>query len=495
MTPKLQLLDSATVDKVLTEAFELIQNPGVRVAPIAAELLIASGVRVSGGIAHISEAVARRALDSAPKEFSLFTRDGQLAVHYGGDDVHFDPGSSCLNILDPETRLPRLAKAADLVQLVEITELLPEYAAQSTAMVCNDVPQEIGDFYRLLLVLWHSNKPVITGAFSGPTLQAMLDLLAAEAGSRELVKRTPRAVFDVCPSPPLNWSDFASENMVQLARAGVPAEIVSMPLSGATAPVTLIGSVVQHAAECLSGLTIHQLAAPGAPIVWGGAPAIFDMSSGGTPMGAIETVMLDLACSQVGKHFGLPTHGYMVATESKCVDAQAGMESATSAALGALAGINMISGAGMLDSLACHSLEKLVIDAEAIASAMRLRRGFETSFPKFATHMFAAIGLTGDFLKLKETRTLFRSEQHFPSSVIHRGEIAEGTIPDDAYARARTRVRELLDSYQRPAISADIADELMKVALRVAYSAGLKELPGIDPTHVNGAVPTAKLAT
>jgi len=101
MTPKLQLLDSATVDKVLSEAFELIQNPGVRVAPIAAELLIASGVRVSGGIAHISDAAVRRALDSAPKEFSLFTRDGQPAVHYGGDDVHFDPGSSCLNILDP----------------------------------------------------------------------------------------------------------------------------------------------------------------------------------------------------------------------------------------------------------------------------------------------------------------------------------------------------------------------------------------------------------
>jgi trimethylamine---corrinoid protein Co-methyltransferase len=495
MTPKLQLLDTAAVDKVLTEAFELLQNPGVRVAPIACELLIASGVRVSGGIAHLSEAVVRRALDAAPKEFSLFTRDGQPAVHYGGNDVHFDPGSSCLNILDPETGLPRLAKAADLVQLVAITELLPEYAAQSTAMVCNDVPQEIGDFYRLLLVLWYSNKPVITGAFSGPTLQAMLDLLAADAGSRELLKRRPRAVFDVCPSPPLNWSDFASENMVQLARAGVPAEIVSMPLSGATAPVTLIGSVVQHAAECLSGLTIHQLAAPGAPIVWGGAPAIFDMSSGGTPMGAIETVMLDLACSQVGKHLGLPTQGYMVATESKCVDAQAGMESATSAALGALAGINMISGAGMLDSLACHSLEKLVIDAEAIASAIRLRRGLETSFPKFATHMFAEIGLSGDFLKLKETRALFRSEQHFPSPVIHRGEIAEGTIPDDAYARARTCVRDLLDSYHRPAIAPDIEDELLKVALRVASSVGLKELPGIGRTEVDGAPRTAKLTS
>ena len=484
MTPKLQLLDSATVEKVLAEAFELIQNPGVKVAPVAAELLSAAGARVADGIAHIPEAAVRRALASVPKEFSLYTRDGQPAVHYGGDDVHFDPGSSCLNILDPETGQPRLAEAADLVHLVQIAELLPEYAAQSTALVCGDVPQEIGDFYRLFLVLWYSNKPVVTGAFSGRTLQVMLDLLAADAGGRDRLRQQPRAVFDVCPSPPLNWSDFASENIVQLARAGVPAEIVSMPLAGATAPVTLIGSVVQHAAECLSGLTIHQLAGKGAPIVWGGAPAIFDMSSAGTPMGAIETVMLNLACTQVGKHFGLPTHGYMVTTESKLVDAQAGMESASSAVLGALAGINMISGAGMLDSLACHSLEKLVIDAEAVASAQRLRRGIDTSFPSFATQMFAQIGLSGDFLKLKETRALFRSEQHFPSSVTHRGEIPEGTTPEDTVSRARSRIGELLDSYQRPEISAETESHLIEVALRVAQSTGMKELPGIERAKV-----------
>ncbi len=479
MTPKLQLLDSAAIDKVVSEAFALIENTGVKVAPMAAGLLIAAGIRVANGIAHLPKPFVLKALASTPKDFYLFTRDGQPAVHYGGEDVHFDPGSSCLNILDPETGLPRLAKAADLVRLIQITEQIPEYAAQATAMVANDVPEEIGDFYRLLLVLWYSNKPVVTGAFSGPTLQAMIDLLVADAGGLERLKQKPRAVFDVCPSPPLNWSEFASENIIELARAGVPAEIVSMPLAGATAPVTLIGSVVQHAAECLSGIAIHQLACPGAPIVWGGAPAIFDMSSGGTPMGAIETVMLDLACAQVGKHFGLPTHGYMVATESKCVDAQAGMESATSAALGALAGINMISGAGMLDSLACHSLEKLVIDAEGIASAQRLRRGIETSFPKFATHMFAEIGLTGDFLKLKETRTLFRSEQHFPTSVTHRGEIPEGTVPEDAYARARTRMRELLDAYQHPVFSRTVEDALLKVARRVAGQVGLLNLPGI----------------
>lgn len=357
MRPRLQLLDKALIERILGEAFQLIEDPGVRVAPYVFNLLRDAGVSVESGVAHFPEVLAHRLLDLAPRGFCLFDRTGQPSVRYGGDDVHFDPGSSCLNILDPETRAARPALADDLVRLVKVAEMSPQFAAQSTAMVCNDVPADMGDWYRLLLVLWHSKKPIVTGAFSASSLQTLLELLAIDGGGRDVLRQHPRAIFDVCPSPPLNWSEFASHNLVDLARAGVPAEIVSMPLAGATAPVTLAGAVVQHAAECISGIAIHQLAAPGAPIVWGAAPAIFDMRTGKTPMGAIETTMLDVACAEVGKSLGLPTHAYMVAGDGRLIDAQVEMESGISAVLGALAGINMISGAGMLDFLACQSRE------------------------------------------------------------------------------------------------------------------------------------------
>jgi trimethylamine--corrinoid protein Co-methyltransferase len=476
MRPRLELLDPALLTRILDDAFHLIFDPGVRVgASEVVELLTAAGTRVVDGVAQIPEALARRAVESAPREFWLYDRAGAPAVHYGGDDVHFDPGSSCLNILDPKSKQARAATVDDLVRLVQVTEMLPQYAAQSTAMVCSDVRREIGDFYRLLLVLWYSQKPVVTGAFTAPGLTPMLELLAAESGGVEALRARPRAVFDVCPAPPLNWSEFGAESLVVLARAGVPAEIVSMPLAGAAAPVTLVGAVAQHAAECLSGITIHQLARAGAPIVWGGAPAIFDMRSGTTPMGAIETAMLDLACAQVGKHLGLPTHAYLVASDSRLVDAQAGMESAVSAVLGALAGINMISGAGMLDFLACHSVEKLVLDAEAIASAQWLVRGIEPRGDTLA--MFAQCGLSGDFLKLKETRALFRQEQHFPSAVIERGGPGTGT---DAWERAATHVEELVSSYHRPEMPQEMAERLQTVARRYSEAAGLQRLPGIE---------------
>jgi trimethylamine--corrinoid protein Co-methyltransferase len=480
-----QLLSAELIGRILGEAFELLMSPGVRVgsAPVV-ELLRAAGVEVTDGVARLPEALVRTCLASAPRSFYLYNRRGEKAVHYGGDDVQFDPGSCCVQMLDPETLEARPSETRDLVRMVQVAETLPQFAAQSTAVVCNDAPSAIGDLYRLLVVLQHSDKPVVTGSFSAAGLQGMIDLLAADSGSAEKLRREPRAVFDVCPSPPLNWSEFGSHNLLDLARAGVPAEIVAMPLAGGTAPVTLAGSVTQHAAEVLAGITLHQLAGAGSPIVWGGAPAIFDMRTGGAPMGAVETVMLNMACAEVGKHLGLPTHGYLVATDSKFVDAQAGGESARSAMLGALAGINMISGAGMIESLACHSVEKLVIDAESIASAQRLARGIEVrgddvvGGESLATGMFAQTGLSGEFLKLKETRALFRQEQYLPSAVIDRS--ARGSeAATDIFTRARTRVDELVSAYQKPSLPEDVLRKFQAVVEREAERASvIPALPG-----------------
>jgi trimethylamine--corrinoid protein Co-methyltransferase len=484
MRPRIQLLSPELIGRILREAFELLMNPGVRVgsAPVV-ELLRSAGVEVgvaaSDGVARIPEPLVRQCLASAPRDFYLYNRQGEKAVHYGGDDVQFDPGSCCVQMLDPDTLEARPSETRDLVRIVQVTETLPQFAAQSTAVVCSDsdAPSAIGDLYRLLVVLQHSDKPVVTGSFSAAGLQGMIDLLAADSGSADKLRQQPRAVFDVCPSPPLNWSEFGSHNLLDLARAGVPAEIVSMPLAGGTAPVTLAGSVTQHAAEVLAGITLHQLAGPGSPVVWGGAPAIFDMRTGGAPMGAVETAMLNMACAEVGKHLGLPTHGYLVATDSKFVDAQAGAESGRSAMLGALAGINMISGAGMLESLACHSVEKLVIDAESIASAQRLARGIEVRSEDvrgetLATAMFAQTGLSGEFLKLKETRALFRQEQYLPSPVIDRS--ARGSEPpSDVFTRARARVDELVSKYRKPSLPEDVLRKFQAIVDREADRAGV----------------------
>jgi trimethylamine--corrinoid protein Co-methyltransferase len=485
MQPGIRLLSDELVQRTLDEAFQLMQETGVKVqSQPARQLLAAAGARVdeTNEIAHLPEVVVRQALATVPKEFHLYNLAGEPVVRYGGDAVHFDPGSAGVNILDPDTLEHRPAQTPDLVRLVKVAEMLPQYDAQSTAVVCSEVPKEVGDLYRLYLVLLHSAKPVITGAFSTRTGEAMYDMLAIFSGGRQALKEKPRAVFDVCPTPPLVWSHFGAQNLIDLARAGVPAEMVSMPLAGAGAPVTLLGSVVQHAAECLSGITIHQLAQPGAPIVWGGAPAIFDMRQGTTPMGAIETAMIDASYAQVGKALGLPTHTYLAASDGKLVDAQAGMESGMSAMVGALAGINMISGGGMLDFLACQSAEKLVVDAEAIAMVKRLLSGVMLHTETLALELFAGINFKADFLKQRATRRLFPLEQHLPSPVIDRKSLRgwQEAGRMDAFDRARERVQGLLAEYQPPQHDESQLRELRQMVAALARQAGMEHLPEIE---------------
>ncbi|HEU0292713.1 MAG TPA: trimethylamine methyltransferase family protein, partial [Anaerolineales bacterium] len=364
MQPKLTLLDDVLITRIIDEAYQLLLKPGIKVQSAEARALLAdAGAQVDEEtqVVRIPEQIVHKALETVPRQFYLHDVAGSPRVQYGGDAVHFDPGSSGVTVLVPETLEHKNAESADLIRIIKVAESLPQYDAQSTAVVCHDVPKDLHDLYRLYLVMLFSSKPIVTGAFTNQTVHHMIDMLAIFAGGHEKSRAQPRAIFDVCPSPPLIWSNFGAGNLMTLARAGVPAEIVSMPLAGAAAPVTLLGAVTQHAAECLSGITIHQLAHAGSPIVWGGAPSIFDMRKGGTPFGSMETAMIDSSYAQIGKSLGLPTHAYLSATESKLPDMQAGLESGMGALVGALSGINMISGAGMLDSLLCQSPEKLVV--------------------------------------------------------------------------------------------------------------------------------------
>ena len=108
---------------------------------------------------------------------------------------------------------------------------------------------------------------------------------------------------------------------------------------GANSPASIFSAVVQHCAENMSGVVISQLAMKGSPVIWGGSPSVFDMRKGTTPMGAIETTMIDVAYAQVGKHLGFPTHAYMGLSDAKVLDPQAGLESGMGCILAALQGI------------------------------------------------------------------------------------------------------------------------------------------------------------
>ena len=485
MRPLVRMLDDAVLGRILDEAAALLRSPGVLVHNAQAlELLHDHGSDVdrATSVARIPNTLVERALQVAARAFDLFTLDGRPVVHYGGDAIHFDPGSAALTILDPRSDEERPAVTADFVRLVKLVEQLPPLDAQSTALVCADVAPDIADLYRLYLALVTGRKPVVTGAFRIETWHTMRALLVAAAGGEQALRERPIAVFDVCPSPPLLWSDLTCQNLIDCARAGIPAQIVSMPMAGATAPVTLAAAVVQHTAECLSGLVIAQLACPGAAVVWGGSPAAFDMREGTTPMGDVGTWMIDSAYAQVGKHLGLPTHAYLGMSDAKRLDFQCGMESGASTVMAALSGINMISGAGMMDFETCQSLEKLVCDAEMIGMAKRLVRGVEAHEDPIALGLFERLGHRADYLSDPHTLKWFARELYLPSPLIDRRshDSWKRSGATTTAQRAAERVEALVKKYPGPTTPAPLRAELRAITRDAARAAGMSDLPAID---------------
>jgi trimethylamine--corrinoid protein Co-methyltransferase len=149
------------------------------------------------------------------------------------------------------------------------------------------------------------------------------------------------------------------------------------------------------------------------------------------------------------------------------------------ALIGALAGINMISGAGMLDFLACQSPEKLTVDAEGIAMAKRLLAGIQDHTETLATAMFEGINFKGDFLKQRVTRELFSVEQHLPSDIIDRDSIRgwQQTGSLDTFERAKLRTQQLLAEYQPLQLDVTQVNELRSMVESLAKQAGMDALP------------------
>jgi trimethylamine--corrinoid protein Co-methyltransferase len=261
----------------------------------------------------------------------------------------------------------------------------------------------------------------------------------------------------------------------------VPLQLVSMPLAGVTSPVTLASAVVQHTAESLSGIVITQLAQPGARVVWGGAPAAIDMRSGATPMGDPATWLIDSAYIQVGKSFNLPTHTYMGSSDAKIVDAQAGLESAGGTLMAALSGANMVSGAGMLDFLRCQSLEKLVLDAEAIGMAKRILQGIELREQPVALEQMRRSGHKADHLGKPHTIQWMNKELYFPSPVIERGSLEswreKGST--DAGQRAARQVEKILAKARPGSLSPQARRALQEITLAAARRYGMDRLPDL----------------
>jgi trimethylamine--corrinoid protein Co-methyltransferase len=201
-------------------------------------------------------------------------------------------------------------------------------------------------------------------------------------------------------------------------------------------------------------------------VLYGGSPAIFDVRYETTPMGAMETMMLNCANAEVSKSLGMPTQGYMALSDAKQLDAQAGLETGMGALLAALSGINSISRPRMLDFESCQSLDRLLEGIEP-----------REDFP--------ALPLLQELLREKHlliadhTRRYLRREIAFPGPAIDRASRARWAKDGKPTLRERAsrEVESLMARYTPSRLPDDRKAELTRLMESEGKRYGMAALP------------------
>jgi len=482
LRPTVKFLEDSLIEKIVSEAIHILCTLGVEVHnKELLSMLSDHGAKVDMDRLHVifTKEIIEKAVKAAPESFKLYDVNGKQTHDLSGYNVYFTPGSAALNILDYPTKEIRKPLTEDYINYTKVVSQLEYIASQSTALIPADVHEKISDSYRLFLSLLYCEKPVVTGAFTVESMAAMKDFQLAVRGTEAALKEKPLTIFSCCPTSPLKWSDVTSQNVVDCARYHIPVEFIAMPLSGFMAPVTLTGTLIQHTAETLSGVAISQLTNPGAPILYGGSPAIFDIRYETTPMGAVETMMIDCAYNEIGKYLGLPTQAYISLSDAKQLDAQAGLESGIGATLAALSGINSISGPGMIDFESCQSLEKLVVDNEICGMTYRLIKSIEPKEDFPALPIFQELLKERHLLISEHTLRYLEGEHFLPGPAIDRANRTrwkdEGGLTLEE--RAHCEVEKLLNDYKGPGLPGEVKKDLIKLMDQEARRCGQDKLP------------------
>ncbi|MFM2105928.1 MAG: hypothetical protein RL338_960 [Chloroflexota bacterium] len=493
MRPTLTMLEPELIARIVDEAKRILSEIGMEIrGPELRKRLLAAGLPTdpSGERVRFPPDVVERAIASAPSSFVLYDRDGAPHADLGGDRVHFVPGSSGLKVEDHRTGEVRLASTADFVEYVRLADGLPNIAYLATAFSTNeDIEPQVSDAWRLHCALLTSRKPIVTGAFTEHGVGRMAEMMALFRRDRADLAARPMSIFTITATGNFRYSEDSCQNLLDCVEAGIPVEIVPVTLMGLIAPVSLVGAAVFHTADVLAGITMAQLVRPGAPVLFGGAPATFHMKVASSPMAAVEALALDAAYVEIGRSLGLPTQSYLALSDAKVLDAQAGAETFASALVAALAGVNSVSGAGFLDFLLVFSLPKLVFDDEACGQALRFVRQTRPRDDLPTLELARTLLADQHLIMAGHTTANWPAELHLPSPAWERDNrenwLKAGGL--DARARCVAEVDRRLAAY-RP-IETD--DRLVTELERIVRSGlvGQTSLPTLPPLPSGGDAP------
>jgi trimethylamine--corrinoid protein Co-methyltransferase len=210
--------------------------------------------------------------------------------------------------------------------------------------------------------------------------------------------------FLITPTSPLTIEHDFTQTWLEMRDYGLPVAVMPMPLQGATAPGSRLGTLLAANCETIGTLCLIQAAAPGTPVLYSPVVATMDPRTGLYAAGAIEHAVLCVAGTEMARYYGLPAESSGLCTQTYEPDMQTAWEKADSGLLVALADPDVLVGPGLLGGATILCLEQIVLDVEMIRGARQARTGIPVRDDLWLDEVLDKIGPCGSFLGERSTR-------------------------------------------------------------------------------------------
>jgi len=466
----LELLSRNQIKKIHSASLKVLEDVGVVVYEGGfLKFLADSGVNVDFDkkTVRISSSLVMECVKKTPKRVTLYARDPKYDVKLDDEKIYAHALGGAATVVDLDSGEVRPSTRKDVADLTRIIDALPNiHICTMIALPC-DVPEQVRDVYCVAEQFQNTAKNMDATPLSDKGFPYMVELAETVVGGEEELRKRPIITCSFSPTSPLKFSDDVVRIMVQGAKLGLPMAVLPCPMAGATSPVTLAGSLVQQNVETLAGLVMIQLVNAGTPFMY--CPRVFpiDMLSGMTSSG-VEVGLLSAGCVQLAKYYGLPSDVYGLDTSSKTLDEQVAFEKGLNGILPALAGANMLSGAGCIEGAITVSYEQLVIDDEIFGMIFRAVKGIKVDEERLAIDVIAKVAREeSNFLQQMHTLKHFRQE-YYPPKLSDRTSRSrwQEMGSKNIVKVAREKARKILAEHQPPPLDKDVVKKIKKILKR-----------------------------
>jgi len=407
----MQILTDDQIWEIRQAAFDIIEKVGFKCRhPEVHKMMRQAGAWVKDDNIKIPRYIAEACLVTTPQGWTIYDRNGQRAMEVEGEKSHYGTSTASPNTRDAFTGEIRETRIEDIEQGALVADYLDGIDFVMPMGTAQDVPAEAAEVHEFPAMIANTTKPAVFIGYSALGCEYVYEMAAVIAGGQEALRQKPFIIAYPEAIAPLFFPDEVVERIFVAADRFMPQLPGATVQSGGTAPVTMAGMITQLTAESLVHITIAQLRQKGCPVAMSGNVGILDMKSALLAIGAPENSLALAAQAEVARSFNLPTWGLAGATDSKLIDAQAGIESAFSILSQGLSGLNLIHDVGYMAGGMICSLEQLVLGNEVVGMTKRFVEGITVTRETLARQVIEDVGPGGHFLVQPHTLNNFKKE-------------------------------------------------------------------------------------